>query len=319
MDSFKGKLINIGLIAAGLIVGLLLIEIIGRPFNLVFDAAYVPVDYTQDHDGKSYYDRDPELGHIPRMGREFLYSDFGTKHNSYPAAKRPGWKRVLLLGDSITAIGYTGQNLIKKSSKEKYEFWNCGVPGYSTFQELNYFKRYCSKTEPDQVILNFFLNDFDGTPVVLKDADDQYVVITPYTGSGAFHPWLFRNSLIYRGYLSLKIALWGRQGLREDVAANIKKLAEQGEKSGFDLFVVVYPWLDKYDEWPRKFKNQREDIIEILEASGLPFIDLKPLLDKSLERHPAEWARNNPADPVHPSDAFCQNAADYIIESGLLK
>jgi hypothetical protein len=318
MKRKAGGLANLALIIGGLVVGLLIIELAGRPFAPAFDAGRLPVDYTQEYHGKVHYDRDPELGHVPRMGPEYKYSETGAKHNDYPLAKRPDWLRVMFLGDSITAIGYTGEHLKNKLAGQNIEFWNCGVTGYSTFQELRYYQRYCHVIKPDVMVLNFFLNDFDGTPVVLKNDQDQYVVITPYAGGSHFNTWLFKNSVLYRVYLSLRIALFGRQGLAEDVAKYLAELAGLGQRDNFRLKVVIYPWLDHFDQWPKRYREQYHQALEIMERLGLGYYDLRPLLDQALTDHPVEWTHRSQGDFVHPSKEFCALAADFLIQERFL-
>ena len=309
---------NLALIIGGLVVGLMILELVGRPFAPAFDAGHRPVDYTKEYHGQVHYDRDPELGHVPRMGPEYKYTELGARPNDYPLEKRPDWLRVMLLGDSITAIGYTGDSLKTKLMGQNIEFWNCGVTGYSTFQEVRYYQRYCHVIKPDIIVLNFFLNDFDGTPVVLKNDQDEYVVITPYAGGSHFNPWLFRNSVIYRVYLSIKIALFGRQGLAEDVQKHLAELDGLGRQDHFRLVVVIYPWLDHFDNWPKKFQDQYRQALEIMERLGLHYYDLRPLLDQALKTHPVEWTHRSEGDFVHPSKDFCAMAADYLIQERFL-
>lgn len=319
MNRKKAWFANLVLLAGGLIIGLLLIEILGRPFSPVFDAGRVPVDYTKGPGGAEAFSRDPELGHIPRMGPDRWYSEYGTQKNDYPAEKRPDWKRFVFLGDSITAIGHTEDHLRDRLAGRRIEIWNCGVTGYSTGQELLYYRRYCSKLKPDVLVLNFFLNDFDGTPVVFKDQKDDYVVVTPYLGSRQFNPWLFRNSVLYRAYLSLKIALIGRRGLSEDVKKYLAELQDMADRDGFILRVVVYPWLDRFDNWSTRHQDQYHDIIHILNELGLVHYDLLPLLEKTLDDgRPVEWTRRHPSDHAHPSEEFSKIIGDHLLEQGVI-
>ena len=51
------------------------------------------------------------------------------------------------------------------------EYWNAGVEGYSTLQELEYYRRYLAGIQADHVVLVFHLNDFVTTPVTLRDGE----------------------------------------------------------------------------------------------------------------------------------------------------
>jgi len=311
--------INLSLILGGTLVGLLVFEIAARPLNLVFDSAHASKELLSSPTGRQEYQKDPELGYIPKMGPQYKYSTWGAKHNQHPREKRPGWLRVLFLGDSITDIGYTQDSLEKLCQDRPIEFWNCGVGGYSTFQELKYFQRYCSQAEPDLLVLNFYLNDFDGSPVVLKDEDDDFVFVTPYLGQEHFHPWWFKNSAVYRLFLSLKIMFSGRIGLTQDMKKSLQEFTAAAEREGFRFKVVVYPWLDRFDRWPAKHRQQYLDIIALLQELEIQHFNLKPFLESRLNNHPPEWTRVSNEDFVHPSREFCEQIARYLLAEGLLE
>jgi len=307
------------LVLIGALVGLLLFEIAARPFNLVFDSAHASKELLSSPTGRKEYRKDTELGYVPQMGPPYKYSTWGAKQNQYPREKRPGWLRVLFLGDSITDIGYTQDYLEKLCQDRPIEFWNCGVGGYSTFQELKYFQRYCSKAQPNLLVLNFYLNDFDGSPVVLKDEDDDYLFVTPYLGQEQFHPWWFRHSAAYRLLLSLRIMFSGRVGLTDDVKKCLQEFMAVGDREGFRFGVVVYPWLDRFNRWPHKHRRQYQDIISLLQELKIPYFDLKPFLESQLNNHSPEWSRVSKEDFVHPSREFCEQIARYLLAEGLIE
>ncbi|MFH2099564.1 MAG: hypothetical protein ABIJ95_08650, partial [Pseudomonadota bacterium] len=95
------------LILAGIFVAAFLVEIACRPFSpYFFSAKSEPDHYTSDYDRKQYR-FDDELGYRPCMGKGCEYNSTGTKNNEYDIEKNQETIRVLFLGDSITAIGYT--------------------------------------------------------------------------------------------------------------------------------------------------------------------------------------------------------------------
>ena len=84
--------------------------------------------------------------------------------------KKKGKQRILFLGDSITARGKIVSQLKQLYRTERYEYWNAGVEGYNTFQEVEFFKKHNQHINPDHVILIFTIpNDFEDTPVVFVD------------------------------------------------------------------------------------------------------------------------------------------------------
>lgn len=85
--------------------------------------------------------------------------------------KKPGVFRILFLGDSLTAWGETSSGALWTeviedrlnarwgNSQRSFEVINAGVPGYTTYQELEFLKIYGMDMQPDLVVLDFVFND----------------------------------------------------------------------------------------------------------------------------------------------------------------
>lgn len=331
--SFK-SLLNLGLIILSMAAALLLFELALRPFNLVFNAATLGhfnfTDMRRLADTKAmkkgswdsklhWMQQDAELAYRPLLGESYTYSSSGALHNTHQFQKPGGATRVLFTGDSIAALAYLTDNVRELYPKDSYEYWTTGVYGYATEQELRYFMRYGRKLKPNVVILEFCLNDWDGTPVILKDDQDHTIVANLYLGTEHFNFWLFKNSTLYRVWLSLKASATDRASLIDDVKRRMAKFQSLGEKDGFTFRVVVYPQLDKLATWPQKFLKERNDILEILTQLGIEHYDATPLLDRALQDHPRDWARLRPDDHFHPSREFSRLIAQEIINKGFLK
>jgi hypothetical protein len=76
---------------------------------------------------------------------------------------------------------------------EQYEYWNAGVEGYSTWQELAYFRRTLEPIHADHVVLTFHLNDFLSTPVSFRSGDEVVAVRARGDVSKTI-PWLWDPS-----------------------------------------------------------------------------------------------------------------------------
>lgn len=112
--------------------------------------------------------------------------------------KPAGTYRVALLGDSF-AFGWgveqdkifaaVLQQKLQVAAPEglKVEVLNFGVPGYSTFQEVEQFFLKGYRFEPDLVLVYFIENDF-GLPFYVRDLSGQYSLIPVEFARGASRP-----------------------------------------------------------------------------------------------------------------------------------
>ena len=318
----RGWLGNVLLVLVSLSVTLLVFELAMRPFSVVFHTGNATRNVFGEKGNRSGFKSDQELGFVPVMGEGREYTRYGTRrasHPMHPVERRPGWQRVVMLGDSIAAIGYTQNAMEERLAGRPLEFWNAGVYGYSTAQEFNYYRRFVRPLKPDLVLLHFCLNDFDGTPVILKDSQDGNVVITPYLGREHYNPWLFRNSVLYRLFLAARIAVGGRVGVKTDMRTHLEALRQMGKEDGFRLQVVVYPILEHPERWSANFTEQHRAILEILTEMGIPYVDLRPLLIETLRSETVAWTRmGGGEDYFHPSEGFSARIADYLLSRGVV-
>ncbi|KIX13851.1 SGNH/GDSL hydrolase family protein [Dethiosulfatarculus sandiegensis] len=332
---FKPKnMISTGLVLGSLVVGLLLFELIMAPFNMVFDSANIHgIDFNKrkQHAEKNpqakdslearliWWGKDLELGYKPLYGPQYAYSELGALHNNFEFKKKPGTVRVVFSGDSITAYGFTEEALAELNPDPNYEYWNTGVWGYSTWQELRYFERYGRKLKPDVVILGFCLNDWDGTPVLLRDKDGKVTIANLHLGETYFNYWLFKHSTIYRIFLSVMASFTERAGTVESVGKKLAQFLAYAKEDGFAFRVVVYPELDHLDKWDESYVRQHRQILEILKELKIPYYDTAPLLGKLLKGKDRAWARMKPDDHFHPSRAFSRDIAKELLARGFLK
>ncbi len=324
----KKTLIHSLMVVCAIICSLILFELIMIPFDIVFSSSNRNVYNFDDRTAimqvnelkKAALDmqRDDELGYRPNTGGDSLYDGHGAFKNEYSLEKAPGNTRVLFIGDSIAAIGYLSAAVKGLNQAGGYEYWNMGVHGYSTRQELKYFERYGRKLRPDIVILEFCLNDFDGTPVVLKDENGKTIVANLYLGEEHFNYWLYKHSTLYRLYLSLKASVSDRAGLVEDVRKNIKKMQQYAREDGFALRVVVYPLLLEYDQWPESYKTQRQDAVALLKDLGVEFYDANDFVQGQIKARSRDHVRLGRDDQFHPSKALAKDLAGQILDAGFL-
>lgn len=140
----------------------------------------------------------PEIGHRNRANVDLQLMGVNVRTESHglrdaverPFEKPAGTYRILVLGDSITfGWGATYEKtfchqlevLLRATpllAGRKIEVLNTGVGNSNTAMEIEYFKTEGIKFQPDLVLLAWFINDAEPTPV-------------PTTG------WLANNSFSY--------------------------------------------------------------------------------------------------------------------------
>lgn len=310
---------NVLLSVGAVLITLVVFELVMRPFIVVFDAAHPTRNQFGEGGNKASFIKDDRLGYIPAMGANSSFNEYGVRHNNYTLAKPEGWRRTLFVGDSIIGYGFTQRSLQELTEGKPIEYWSAGVFGYSTAQEVMFYKRFNRPVKPNLVVLGFCLNDFDGTPVILLNNEGGNVMVSPYLGQEYYNAWLFKNSVLYRLYLSAKAGFTGRAGLEDDVKKYLAELKSISHEDDFNLKVVIYPILKKEADWPSSYLRQHEQIIRVLKELGIVYYDLKPLLKETLKSHPVKWVQVTEGDYFHPSQQFSGIIAKHLLEQGLFE
>lgn len=144
----------------------------------------------------------------PGEGRNSL----GLK-NEEISPKRQNELRILFLGDSLvwsatTSSGELYTTLIESRLNEKLrvvnkriEVINGGVPGYTTYQELEFLKIYGFGMEPDLVILGFVFNDLY-YKYLHKVTEREFLAIEPNVLLQRFDSRSFPGVIFSRSYLA---------------------------------------------------------------------------------------------------------------------
>ena len=94
-------------------------------------------------------------------------SSLGFRNREIAIPKPPGVYRVLILGDSVAfGIGVgraeafpQRMDALLGAAGLKVEVVNCGVPGYSTYNELELYQVFASTLQADLVMVAFCMND----------------------------------------------------------------------------------------------------------------------------------------------------------------
>jgi hypothetical protein len=121
--------------------------------------------------------------------------------------------RILFLGDSLIWTGETSsgelytqvveRNLNDEPSltAKQFEIINAGIPGYTTYQELEFLKTYGFEMEPDLVVLGFVFNDVY-YKYLHRPVEDNFLALDTTIYLNRFDTDSFPGCLFARSYLA---------------------------------------------------------------------------------------------------------------------
>jgi len=214
----------------------------------------------------------------------------GMRNREVEFEKPENVYRIALLGDSF-AFGWgveedkifarvIERQLSKKTGK-KIEVLNFGVPGYSTFQEVEKFRIHGSKFKPDAVLVYFVDNDFF-LPFFIKNFDDKEGLGT----ASDFNK--FRHSK------DDKIRNESRRWLDTiDANRSLVKLSKMSEEQNFELFLTVNP--------RNKIQKDLDRLWALRENHNIKYLDLRAPFVKYVKENKLDPKNLQlPKDP-HPN------------------
>jgi hypothetical protein len=178
--------------------------------------------------------------------------------------------RILFLGDSIP---WDREGFVKRFTQHigvdpQYEVINASVFGYTTYQEVTFFKRYLRDTSPDVVIWVYCLND---NHKFLHQFDERGTMLVTDEANESLKIHNFWDRIVSRSYLlsALKIRL---MAARND-AAPTKFFWEQ--RVDFNVAWKDYTW-PTYEGY---LKEMRDLLASMGTKLVLVVIPYEPQLD----------------------------------------
>ncbi|MDP6151658.1 MAG: SGNH/GDSL hydrolase family protein [Gammaproteobacteria bacterium] len=220
--------------------------------------------------------------HVPNteaylMGVDVSINSDGLRDDEYTVERNDKY-RIAVLGDSLT-FGWgveksdTYEVLLESMLGEtrSTEMINFGHGNYNTVQQVNLFKEKGLKYNPDSVVVFYFINDAEVTPVRSKWTPVARLrsvtflwsrirgLLTRSEGGATFESFY---SALYEddqpGYLALKDALL--------------ELKEICSERGITLQVILLPELHNLIEYP--FEAEYSKVENFLAENDIPAIDL---------------------------------------------
>jgi len=147
---------------------------VGVLFLEFFVRAFVPITYNDNMYHPDFHHtfmhNIKRTKYYPFYETLLITNSKGFRGPDFPYEKSPETKRILVLGDSVTAnvaapdeAMYTTilQKRLRENSRQNWEVINRGIEGWGTDNEYSYLVKEGYKYQPDIVILEFTVgNDF---------------------------------------------------------------------------------------------------------------------------------------------------------------
>lgn len=256
---------------------------------------------------------------IPRKGKGmFKVNKLGLMDKERIPEKTKDVFRIIALGDSLTGGRGTWVDLLesmlnnKAGNKLKYEVWNAGVPAYGTIQECAWLRSKGLNYTPDLVIIGFCLNDFEVTPLLLRE-DKKMVIYWPQREvRRCLNPVLLKYSHLYRHIVNIfvfKNNIIRQESIYNHVRLSLKQVKDLLAKKNINLLVVVFPYFKDYGEYDSGERQNYAAIQNILNELDVRHMDLSEGYNKG--KYPIE--KLHIGDKLHPNSRGHYLAARMIL------
>lgn len=231
----------------------------------------------------------------------------GFRDLEHEFQKPEGVKRILVVGDSITAgWGVRFKQMFARQLERKFknvEVIVLAKPGWEAMKEIAMIEELGMKFHPDLIIIGYCIND----PIDPRDLLRFYRKMA-YRKPEGINKFFFDHSMLFRFIWKIsqdkrvarefikcmdKVHTDKYRGWRETVRA-YNRLRELAEKNHIPVIVVLFPSLDfPFEHYP--FLSVHRKVEGLMKEEGFIFVDLLPYLKKykntqltadAIDRHP---------------------------------
>lgn len=230
------------------------------------------------------HEHEPGAGGGLYMGVPVKINAQGLRDREYASVeKEPGVVRTLMLGDSLTfgwgvRVEDTPSKLLeallnRNSGGKRQEVINSGVGNYNTSMEVAYFLEKGYAWQPDVVVLNYFINDAEPTPIRHGNfiVENSYAAVLALSAIDQISRSYFGRA-DWRAYYQ-DLYRPDAEGWSKTKSA-IEKLAAYCAEHQIKLVIANYPELHVLDDYP--FPDATNAVSGVAQLLLVPFIDLLP-------------------------------------------
>jgi lysophospholipase L1-like esterase len=248
------------------------------------------------------------------------YNSIGFRGDDHSVQKDANVKRIVVIGDSVTegyGVGWDevfGPQL-QELLGQTYEVISLGMGGLNTPQEVHILQEYGIQYRPDDVVVNFVLNDGDFFSSAKAGAEhaeetDSKIALVGIRINPKLKRMLKSSALVF--FANERLAdLWGRlkgdgshdyyaelwrdPESREKVTAAFDKLEKMSRENGFRVVVVVWPLLIDYEDY--RYRSVHDWVVSEAQARGFESLDLLAVYSE----HSFRNLQVTSEDHVHPN------------------
>lgn len=289
-------------------------------------------DISTTADGYSYFTGRWEKQNPPTL------NSFGFREREITNKPTPGVFRIAVIGDSLTyGQGILEQdrltNILEKrlnKTKKAYEVLNFGRSGAETIDQIDFLKKYVSKVNPNYILLQWYVNDFEGHDKSRRPFR-QYLRLIP---SDLITGFFIRNSALYylinKQWKVLQSKLGGgpkesyTEYLRnrfKDSESNdsiiakkqLQSLIKLSKQLGIPIGMIVYPdvFENVLDGYPLGFMLER--VLKVCLENDIRCLDMRPMI-ASVKPYTKLWANKFDGHPNKLSNTLAAKAvSEYFL------
>lgn len=246
------------------------------------------------------YTYDTDIGYVK--------GDFIENIETLDDAKTPKNFNILILGDSVSETGtYVDKltNIMDKDHTPKIDIVNAGVMGYDTKMEYEFLKKYGLSYNPDMVILQFNVNDFHGTPFIMKQRDGTWIAYDREYSGISVNQFFFERSELYKLYVTT-LMRHRRKHVSpvEAVKPFLEAMNVLVKRNGTAFVVVYFPLFTDRDERDKSHTT----FFDIVRELGIEnnVLDLTAAYDKynTEQISKDEWHPNVRGDQIAAEEIY---------------
>lgn len=277
-------------------------------------------------------------GHYSYFSRKWLkdihLNSLGFRDREVES-KKAGVYRIAVIGDSLTfGQGIEEKdrftNLLEaelKRTNNGYEVWNFGMAGAETVDEINILVKVFDKVDPDFILLQWFINDFEGHDKSKRPR--SFPLLPSYTlnkylrGSSAFYSlaniqWqkmqgMFGSSGSYEKYMIQRFS--DPESADSKIAVSqLTEFIDLCRRHNIPLGIILYPEVISKmgTEYPFGYLHDR--VISLCKQKNVECLDFREILSPyTEEKQEYKKLHANRLDS-HPSPLANRIAAASIMK-----